>query len=637
MNTTAFNSIFYSLSQCKVGVIGDFAVDVYYDLNKATGEISIETGKPVHRGSAMRTSLGGAGNIVHNLKALGVGKVYAFSLIGDDLFGREMLRLLQQLDVNTDHVRQVADLDTCAYVKPMMGKEEDSRIDFGTYNEGLEIGRTAIMESMAQIVKTLDVLIINRQLPVPLIGDDEVEWLNQLAKENPHCQFFADMRSGGEKLQGITLKVNTDEAAHMLQQPAIDKQDTEECITQAKAVAAKTQSAVLMTRGENGMIFVKNGEVEKIDGIWVTGEVDTVGAGDTAVATFAACLGANAPIATALEIANLAAAVTVKKLYQTGTASPQEITDLQKDCNYIHNNHLANALRKARYWKDSDIELVEPVDFQQFSIEHVILDHDGTISTLREGWEAVMHPVMLECICGDQLSQISQKEYDRIAAKARRFIDETTGIQTIVQMHGLVDMIREEGLVPHSEIKTAAEYKALYLNRLMESVDDRIARFEKGERSLEDFTMLGAANFLKTLNSQGIHLYLASGTDEENVKIEANALGYGSLVSGGIFGSKGNEIGDAKRQVIQRILSESQCKGENLLVIGDGPVEIQEGRRAGALCIGIASDEVRRYGLNPSKRTRLIRAGAHLIIPDFAQADRLINLIFETESQKVVR
>ena len=628
MSASDFKPIFSSLAQLKVGVIGDFAVDVYYDLNKTTGEVSIETGKPVHRGSGIRTSLGGAGNIVHNLRALGVETIYPFSLIGDDLFGLQMLHLLQQLDVHTNFVKQVRTLDTSAYVKPMIGKVEDSRIDFGTTNQINNESRKSIMESLAQVVKVLDVLIINRQLPVPFVGDEEVAMLNKLAKENPHCQFFADMRSGGENLQGITLKVNSDEVANILNQSPIDKRDTEECIKQAKAVAAKTQSAVLMTRGENGMIYVKNGEVEIVNGVWVTGEVDTVGAGDTSVSTFAACMGAGAAVADAIEIANMAAAVTVKKLYQTGTATPKEIIELRKDCNYIHNNHLAHALRKAKYLEGSDIELVAPIDFQQFSIRHVILDHDGTISTLREGWEAVMHPLMLECICGDQLSEISQKEYDRIASKALRFIDETTGIQTIVQMHGLVEMIREEGLVPESEIKTAADYKALYLDRLMESVDDRLARFKKGERTVEDFSMHGAINFLKKLHQQGTDLYLASGTDEENVKIEANALGYGSLINGGIFGSKGNEIGDAKRQVIQRILSESQSKGENLLVIGDGPVEIQEGRRAGALCIGIASDEVRRYGLNPSKRTRLIRAGAHIIIPDFTQAEQLVHLIF---------
>ena len=64
------------------------------------------------------------------------------------------------------------------------------------------------------------------------------------------------------------------------------------------------------------------------------------------------------------------------------------------------------------------------------------------------------------------------------------------------------------------------------------------------------------------------------------------------------------------------------------MVIGDGPVEIIEGRRVGAVCIGVASDEVRRHGLNISKRTRLIRAGAHLVIPDFSQYKELLNKIF---------
>ncbi len=64
------------------------------------------------------------------------------------------------------------------------------------------------------------------------------------------------------------------------------------------------------------------------------------------------------------------------------------------------------------------------------------------------------------------------------------------------------------------------------------------------------------------------------------------------------------------------------------MVIGDGPVEIIEGRKVGAFCIGVASDEVRRHGLNYSKRTRLIRAGANIIIPDFSQLDQLLNIIF---------
>lgn len=39
------------------------------------------------------------------------------------------------------------------------------------------------------------------------------------------------------------------------------------------------------------------------------------------------------------------------------------------------------------------------------------------------------------------------------------------------------------------------------------------------------------------------------------------------------------------------------------MVIGDGPVEIIEGRKVGAFCIGIASDEVRRHGMNYKKNS----------------------------------
>jgi hypothetical protein len=49
----------------------------------------------------------------------------------------------------------------------------------------------------------------------------------------------------------------------------------------------------------------------------------------------------------------------------------------------------------------------------------------------------------------------------------------------------------------------------------------------------------------------------------------------------------------------------------------------------GALCVGIASDEVRRYGLNVEKRERLIKVGAYLVIPDFPQLDQLFEIIFK--------
>ena len=58
--------------------------------------------------------------------------------------------------------------------------------------------------------------------------------------------------------------------------------------------------------------------------------LDTVGAGDTSVAAFAAGAGARVPLPESLALANLAAAVTVQKINQTGTASQEEIIELVK-------------------------------------------------------------------------------------------------------------------------------------------------------------------------------------------------------------------------------------------------------------------------------------------------------------------
>ncbi|VAX26580.1 hypothetical protein MNBD_IGNAVI01-2553 [hydrothermal vent metagenome] len=304
------------------------------------------------------------------------------------------------------------------------------------------------------------------------------------------------------------------------------------------------------------------------------------------------------------------------------------ITQLAEERSTLMGNlELAEDPRKAKYIEGSEIEIVEELP-NNLDIQNVILDHDGTISTLREGWEIVMHQVMMEFICGSKLDELPADEYNRISEKCEEFIDDTTGIQTIIQMQGLRELVIDEWLVPEEEVKTAAEYKAIYLDRLMVSVNDRIKRFEKGERNIYDFTIQGATELLKALRDKGLTLYLASGTDEENVVIEANALGYGDAFNGGIRGSKGNEIGDAKKIVIDRIIEEGKCVGNNLMVIGDGPVEIIEGKKVGALCIGVASDEIRRHGINYSKRTRLIKAGAHIIIPDFSQLPILMKTIF---------
>jgi len=121
---------------------------------------------------------------------------------------------------------------------------------------------------------------------------------------------------------------------------------------------------------------------------------------------------------------------------------------------------------------------------------------------------------------------------------------------------------------------------------------------------------------------------LASGTDHQDVVTESNALGYAEFFDGGIYGALGDITKYSKKMVIERIMTENNLQGPELAVFGDGPVELRECRKRDGLAIGIASDEIRRHGLNIEKRTRLVKAGAHIIVPDFSQRKRLIKLLF---------
>jgi phosphoglycolate phosphatase-like HAD superfamily hydrolase len=195
-------------------------------------------------------------------------------------------------------------------------------------------------------------------------------------------------------------------------------------------------------------------------------------------------------------------------------------------------------------------------------------------------------------------------------------------------MHGLALMVREAGFVPESEILDAPGYKRIYNDAIMELVNERTGQLRRGELGVEDFTLKNAVALLHELHGSGVRLFLASGTDEHDVVLEAEALGYASLFEGRIFGANGDLTHDAKRAVLERIVAKIGAdNAHHIATFGDGPVEIRETRKRGGLTVGVASNELQRFGLYPEKRARLIRAGAHLVIPDYSQLGALLGLL----------
>jgi phosphoglycolate phosphatase-like HAD superfamily hydrolase len=367
--------------------------------------------------------------------------------------------------------------------------------------------------------------------------------------------------------------------------------------------------------------------VHQVPGIQLMKKLDPVGAGDTVTSALALCLGAGVSPAEAAELANFAAAVTVQKLFQTGTASGEEILQVGKDPDYIYQPELATDRRKARYHGQTEIELCyESIPLGP--VKHAVFDNDGTISTLRQGWEQIMAPVMIKAILGDKYETADETLYHKVRNRVLDYIDKSTGVQTIVQMEALVELVKEFGIVPAEEVLDKFGYKEIYNDALMKVVRQRIRKLESDELDINDYTIKGALSFVEELRKRGVKLYLASGTDRQDVVAESKALGYAELFDGGVYGALGDVTKYSKKMVIERIMVENKLRGPELAVFGDGPVELRECRKRDGIAVGVASDEVRRHGLNIEKRSRLIKAGAHIISPDFSQHKELIGLVF---------
>lgn len=619
-----------NLSQVSVAVIGDFCLDVYWTIDRSASEVSLETGLKTEPVRQQRYSAGGAGNVVMNLLALGVQQVYPVGVLGNDPFGGELRRLLESSQNNSGGlISQNDDWATPTYIKPCVNDQELSRLDFGNFNRLSDVAEQELFAKLEDILAKVSVVLVNHQVTGSMHDSKSFrERLEKVISRHPNLTFIIDSRGYHESYPKAIHKLNDREVMKACGQPVDTREDVslEDLVAQAQQLSARWASPLIVTRGERGCLVFSGDVPRQIFGLQLPGRTDPVGAGDTFSSSLAAILSTGSSLATAAFVANIAAAVTTQKLFQTGTATPDEILKLGANADYAFYPELAESHHRARRVDVSEIEIItEPLPI--LKIRHAIFDHDGTISTLREGWERIMEPMMIKAILGTQFGTADEKLFNRVKDRVQEFIERTTGIQTIAQMHGLVDLVQEFGLVPKDQILSAVKYKGIFNQELMALVNLRLAKLGAGELEISDFTLKGAVPFLRALQSAGVRLYLASGTDEEDVKREAEHLGYADLFKGGIYGSIGEVTKDAKKIVIERILNEVDGAFTQLIAFGDGPVEMREAKRRGAVGIGVASDEMRRFGLNLDKRRRLIRAGADALVPDFSQWQKLWALL----------
>jgi rfaE bifunctional protein kinase chain/domain len=321
------------ISQVRAGVIGDFALDAYWLVDMKRSRLSRETphfSRPVVQETY---SPGAGGNVAQNLAALGVRETAVFSVIGEDAWGTILTDQLVRQRISTRGLLRQIDRHTPAYIKPILmgydSRQEEARLDFENLEPLSSQAEEALLKAFEDQLDALDGVLISDQLEENGTVTPSVrQRLCELADRHPRICFFVDSRQRIGLFQNMILKPNRMEAMAEFKPGSKPSQASAAELEEAgRAFARRTRQPVFLTLGEAGVLVCSQDEHQHLLAAPVRGPLDIVGAGDAFFAALSASLAAGCNAWEAGAIANLAAAVTVEKLEQTGTATPEEIVE----------------------------------------------------------------------------------------------------------------------------------------------------------------------------------------------------------------------------------------------------------------------------------------------------------------------
>jgi sugar/nucleoside kinase (ribokinase family)/beta-phosphoglucomutase-like phosphatase (HAD superfamily) len=599
----------------KILIFGDLAIDLAYHTSPSN-KISLETEQKIDNINSINIDGAASSNIALNLKALNIDTVDMLGIVGDDFLGQDLIKLLKNNNIGTQGIIvQKENWATLLYNKFYNSfANEYYRSDSGSNNKISPKNKESILNYLDTKLNNYDYLIINNQFNENLFDESFFKKLQAII-DKTNTEVFLDTRSSHLPLNNINLKINQSEAK------LITNKDSSSDILEE--LYKQTKKPVIVTKGDEGAIGYDGKDIFIEKGIQLVHETDTVGAGDAFLAGFIYAKIQKESFSKGLTIANVNASISCEILNKTGHPTLKELNNNLHNIDYRYNPEIALDDRNTNYYENTEIEIINPNVIKNFNSfpEIAIFDHDGTLSTMRQSWEKIMSKMMAKAILEDSYDLIDSTMLKKITEDVDSLIEKTTGIQTILQMADLIKLIKKYKYVEDKDIKTPAQYKASYKVLLNDGLKRKYELFELKHLNVKDLTIKDAIKTLKYFKDKGVTNYLASGSDKDDVEKEVVTFGYANYFDGGIFGSVGDINHDPKKKVMKDIIS--KVEGKNVVVFGDGPVEMREGKKNNFLTIGLVSNEQQRFGINPAKRERLILAGADILIPDFSWIDKL--------------
>ena len=306
-------------------VVGDLMIDHY--LWGSCERISPEAPVQVVNVNSESSVLGGAGNVINNLRALGA-KVDVISVVGGCEISDELKKLLNNINVNTQYLITQKDRITSKKSRIIAAQQQVVRYDRESSDEISAESQKQILDSFTSIIANYDGVLLSDYGKGVLTSSLTQSLITAANKAGKKVMVDPKGLDYSKYAGAYLLTPNKKEASEATQVTIKDDESLTQAITQLKVECDLTVS--LITLSEQGVAIYDD---ELRTHPTVAREVyDVTGAGDTVLASLGFALACDYQIDDAVKFSNLAAGVVVGKI-GSATATLNEIIEYESSLN----------------------------------------------------------------------------------------------------------------------------------------------------------------------------------------------------------------------------------------------------------------------------------------------------------------
>jgi len=305
--------------KARVLVIGDIMHDVF--IWGRVKRISPEAPVPVVEVERETSLLGGAANVVNNVRALGA-KTCVAGVIGRDRPGQAVLDALDAIKADRSCVHKSAARPTAVKTRIIAHQQQVVRFDHEEVRDIKPATFNKLWKSIEGVMPRTDAVVVS-DYAKGLVSEKLMKKLVTLCRKRgsvlavdpkpAHMDWYrgADViaPNNAEASQAVGFELETDKDVERAGAELLERLDLK---------------AALITRGERGMSLLRPGRKPIHVPAKAREVYDVTGAGDTVVGALAVCLASGMDYPEAVKIANLAAGIVVGKI-GTSVATVEEI------------------------------------------------------------------------------------------------------------------------------------------------------------------------------------------------------------------------------------------------------------------------------------------------------------------------